>query len=81
MRQTLGEYKVGIGFNPSGNQEVDAVKKLSAVLIDTINAIAVDGDATDAKVSEVMRLKAIAMTHVETAAMFAVKAATKPERE
>ncbi len=79
--QTLGEYRVGISFNPSGNQEVDAIKKLSAVLIDTINGIAVDGDATDAMVNEVMRLKALAMTHVETAAMFAVKAATKPERE
>lgn len=80
MRQTLGEYKVGISFNPSGNQEVDAIKKLAAVLIDTINGIAVGDDATDATVSEVMRLKALAMTHVETAAMFAVKAATKPER-
>ncbi len=69
---TLGEYRVGIDFNPSGNTEVNLIKEASAALIDLINEldIVVPSD-------EVRRLQATAMTHVETAAMYAVKASTK----
>jgi hypothetical protein len=68
---TRGEYRVGIDFNPSGNSDVNDIKKLAAEAIDLIEDLQDHGD------SEIMRLKALAMTHAETAAMYAVKAATK----
>lgn len=70
---TLGEYRVGITFNPSSNADVDAIKKAAASLIDDISYI--DNKNND---DEVARLKALAMTYVENAAMWAVKAITKP---
>lgn len=72
-KQTLGEYRVGIGFNPSGDDTVSKIKRQAADLIDLIDSI--DGG------TEVLELKRAAMRKVEGAAMWAVKAATKPERE
>jgi hypothetical protein len=72
---TLGEYRVGISFNPGGNPVVDDIKRAAADLIDYIATIDSDG------INEVERLKALAMTHIEDAAMWAVKAATKPPQE
>jgi len=69
---TLGEYRVGIEFNPSGNEMVNTIKQRAADLIDCINDVHSEGDPT-----EVARLKALAMTNVEDAAMWAVKAVTK----
>lgn len=68
-----GEYRVGINFNPGGHAMVDEIKRRAADLIDLIEAIdpGVGG--------EVARLKALAQTDIETAAMHGVKAATKPE--
>lgn len=74
---TKGEYRVGINFNPSGDDLVGQIKRQSADLIDLIDSIIVPG-APDAYAGEVARLKALALTHVEDAAMWAVKAATKP---
>lgn len=71
---TIGQYRVGVTFNPSGSFDVDKVKQLAADLIDLIDGI-------QAKDSEVIRLKALAMTHVEDATMWAVKAITKKPRE
>jgi hypothetical protein len=68
---TTGEYRVGIDFNPSGNEAVAKIKQAAAELIDMIEDLEV-GD-----IPEIGRLKALAMTHVEDAAMWAVKAATK----
>jgi len=73
---TLGEYRVGITFNPGKNPEVDAIKRTAADLIDLVDNIQITHEA-----SEVARLKALAMTHIEDAAMWAVKAATKPLRD
>ena len=70
---TKGEYRVGITFNPGGHEEVNRIKAQAANLIDLIDEI--DGTVN----SEVDRLKVLAMTHVEDAAMWAVKAVTKPE--
>jgi hypothetical protein len=67
---TKGEYRVGINFNPSADSTVDKIKRQAADLIDLIETIPVD-------VEERIRLKALAQTHVEDAAMWAVKAATK----
>jgi hypothetical protein len=72
---TLGEYRVGIDFNPGGHEGVSKIKRAAADLIDLIHVL-VDGSSP-----EVARLKALAMTHVEDGAMWAVKAETKPERE
>ena len=72
---TTGEYRVGISFNPSKIPEVDKIKQAAADLIDMVEDLDDDGDG------EKKRLKALAMTHVEDAAMWAVKAATKPKKE
>ena len=69
---TTGEYRVGITFNPGGNETVSKVKTAAAALIDMTEKI------DDKSNSEVGRLKALAMTYFEIGAMWAVKAATKP---
>lgn len=81
---TKGEYRVGISFNPSGNDLVDKIKRQAADLIDLIDGIPTriadqhGGETDDVRAAERERLKALAQTHVEDAAMWAVKAATKP---
>jgi len=72
---TLGEYRVGISFNPGGNKDVDKIKRAAADLIDLI-----DG-SPKLDSPEAVRPVALAMTHIEDAAMWAVKAVTKPVRE
>ncbi len=67
---TKGEYRVGITFNPSHDDMVDRIKRAAADLIDLIETIPVD-------VEERIRLKSLAQTDIESAAMWAVKAATK----
>lgn len=70
MTPTLGQFRVGISFNPSADPNVDAIKAQAAAMIDLINALpSQDGEQA--------RLKALAMTEIESAAMWAVKAATK----
>jgi hypothetical protein len=70
---TLGEYRVGIDFNPGGNEAVDRIKRAAADLIDLI----ADLDGSLSETPEKGRLKSLAMTHIEDGAMWAVKAATK----
>jgi hypothetical protein len=72
---TKGEYRVGIAFNPSSDPRVDEIKHAAADLIDMID------DIENEAVPEVERLKALAMTHVEDAAMWAVKALTKTQQQ
>lgn len=74
---TLGEYRVGITFNPGGNELVNDLKRIAADFIDVVTAIPINPDAS----GEIARLKALATTHIEDACMWAVKAATKPARE
>lgn len=79
---TKGEYRVGINFNPSNDDMVAKIKRAAADLIDMIDEIPSLGAETEAqltRVAEVARLKALAQTDIENAAMWAVKAATKPE--
>ena len=75
---TTGEYRVGISFNPTGNKVVDKVKRAAADFIDLVESIA--NVQNGVEVEEAKRLKALAMTHIEDAAMWAVKAATKPTK-
>lgn len=78
---TRGEYRVGVTFNPSNDDMVSNVKRAAADLIDLIDSIpvpVVDSVSTAQHSNEVARLKALAQTHIEDAAMWGVKAATKP---
>jgi hypothetical protein len=67
--QTLGESRVRSSFNPSKDSTVDQIKDMSAKLIDFCANRRGTNPETD-------RLWALAMTHYEDAAMWAVKAAT-----
>lgn len=84
MSQTKGEYRVGINFNPSNDDLVGQIKRKAADLIDLIDTIPTrvadqhGGEADDIRAAERGRLKALAQTHIEDAAMWGVKAATKP---
>ena len=69
---TTGEYRVGITFNPSRDPLVDEIKRAAADFIDLVESIS-------SQVEEAARLKALSMTAIEDAAMWAVKAATKQE--
>ena len=77
--QTKGEYRVGTTFNPSASGVVDEVKRKAADLIDLIDSIPSDRESE--RGNEAGRLKALAQTAIEDGAMWAVKAATKRERE
>lgn len=64
--QTLGQSRVRASFNPSKDSLVDKIKQLSADLIDLCEQHK-DADP---------RLAALAQTHYEDAAMWAVKLVT-----
>ena len=70
-----GDFRVGIAFNPSGNDMVSQIKRSAADLINLVDQIPSDHDSEVG--SERGRLKALAQTEIESAAMWAVKAATK----
>jgi len=72
---TKGEMRVGINFNPSSNKDVEFIKRRAADLIDFIDALSLSDKEN--VMSEQSRLKAVAIHEIETAAMYAVKAATK----
>jgi len=76
---TKGEYRVGINFNPSADDTVGKIKRAAADLIDLIETITTSGVGD--QYNEVTRLKALAQTEIENAAMWAVKAVTKPAME
>ncbi len=72
----LGHFRVRVGFNPSQSDRVAKIKGMAADLINEINETTYQG-TEDARVSnEFHRLKALAMTEVENAAMWATKALT-----
>lgn len=64
--QTLGQKRVRTSFNPSTENMVDVIKQKSAELIDLCEEIKYKDP----------RLAALAQTHYEDAAMWAVKCAT-----
>ena len=68
---TLGEKRVRASFNPSGHNIVDELKAKSAELIDICERL-----KAEARSPEVTRVLALAQTHYEDAAMWAVKGAT-----
>lgn len=68
---SLGEDRVRIKFNPSADSTVDKIKNKSAELIDLCEELKLK-DA---------RLASLAQTAYEEAAMWAVKAATAPQKD
>lgn len=80
MEKTLGEKRVRVEFNPSDSTLVSQIKQKSAELINLVNSITLDGERfkenKDGIVGEAIRLKSLALTSYEEAAMWAVKAAT-----
>ena len=75
---TKGKYRVGINFNPSGDDLVGQIKKQAAKLIDLIETIP-GSQERGMQGAEIGRAKSIAQTAIEDGAMWAVKAATKQE--
>jgi len=63
---SLGDDRVGIGFNPSTIPEVDQIKGVTASLIDML-------DMLSSQDPEVLRCKEIAQAKYEEACMWAVK--------
>lgn len=66
MEKTLGEKRVRVDFNVTGDSVIDSIKQKTAELINIVEGLK-DKDA---------RLASIAQTEFESAAMWAVKAAT-----
>lgn len=82
---TLGEQRVRTSFNVSGDDTVTLIKHKTAELIDLLQAVKNDEasktyDKTPQEAQEIsgekFRLIALAQTEYESAAMWAVKAAT-----
>ena len=69
--QTFGKKAVGLSFNPSNDDKVGQIKLKSAELIDHLNN---EREATDSQ--EVKRMLSIAITDLQSAQMWAVKAVT-----
>lgn len=69
--QTFGEKAVGLSFNPSASDLVANIKKRFADDIDEMNSLRLRTDDP-----EVKRLASIAITEIQGAQMWAVKAAT-----
>jgi flagellar biosynthesis/type III secretory pathway chaperone len=80
LPQTLGQRRVRVSFNPSANSVVDDIKARSAELLDLCEAVQYSAKMNDKftpeQANEAARLCALAQTHYEDAAMWAVKAAT-----
>jgi hypothetical protein len=70
---TIGEDRVRIKYSPSDNDLVSQIKQKTAELIDLCETM------KDSQLSERGRCIALAQTHYEDAAMWAVKAATAYE--
>lgn len=72
---TFGEKAVGLTFNPSNGTEVGdhvaTIKQECAAVIDTLNNLRNSSDD-----GEVKRMLSVAITEVQTAQMWGVKAVT-----
>lgn len=69
---TFGEKAVGLSFNPSGDADVNHIKRQFADVIDGLNHLRNSLSAS----FEVKRMASIAITEAQTAQMWAVKALT-----
>lgn len=69
---TFGEKAVGLTFNPSGREDVDACKRGFAAEIDRLDTLRHLPETSPEK----KRLASIAITELQGAQMWAVKAIT-----
>jgi hypothetical protein len=75
--QTIGEFRVGKSFNPSGASEVDELKRLGAAFIDALEKVKARAFSSPTVGGEIFELCNLAQREAESACMWAVKAATK----
>lgn len=68
---TFGQKAVGLSFNPSNDDKVFITKQRFADLIDQMNSL-----RNETTSGEVKRLCSVAITEMQTAQMWAVKAIT-----
>jgi hypothetical protein len=66
-----GEKAVGITFNPGGDDSVNRIKQIMANAINEMDAL-----RTISESPEVKRMCSVAITEMQTAQMWAVKAIT-----
>lgn len=71
MSQTFGQKAVGLSFNPSNDSLIDHFKTKFAGLIDEAHAVRETSEDP-----EVKRMASIAITELQTAQMWIVKAVT-----
>ena len=69
--QTFGQKAVGLSFNPSGDDAVSECKQRFADAIDQMNDL-----RSTTPSPEVARMASVAITKMQTAQMWAVKALT-----
>ncbi len=69
---TFGGKAVGLTFNPGNNEDVDRAKKTIANAIDQMNQLR----SVDLQSTETKRLASIAITELQAAQMWMVKAIT-----
>ena len=74
--KTLGEKRVRVEFNVNNDEYIHLLKQKSAELINLVDQATNRPSWNDETLREWLRLKALAMTSIEEAAMWAVKAAT-----
>lgn len=70
---TLGERRIRPDWNPTGDATVADLKQRAADFIDAVDRIKIGGEEP----GEIARLKALAMTDIESASSWATKAAAK----
>lgn len=75
---TFGEKAVGLSFNPGGNPKVDAIKKSCAEAIDLLNneRESIKAQEDDGQNGERLHMLSVAITELQTAQMWGVKAVT-----
>lgn len=71
---TFGQRACGVSFNPGGNPLVADIKQKFADIVDQLHELRTQ--AFDRKELEVARMYSVAITDVQTAQMWAVKAVT-----
>lgn len=71
LENSFGGKAVGLKFNPSGNKSVEDIKTMCAVLINALHDL-----RNETPDSEQKRMFSVAITELQTAQMWAVKAVT-----
>lgn len=76
MAKTLGEGRVRTDFNASNSDVVAEIKQKGAEFINLINGLEAPEGFPKEKIGEYLRIKALALTEIESGTSWAVKTAT-----